>query len=84
MEHTQSISPNVDELLLEASLIYESGNTSNSEEQWSMETTPKCRFANPVTLEYLKEKVKKQYARQNQAANRLECCFADGMVFKPN
>ena len=29
-----------------------------------METTPKCRFKKPVTLEYLKEKVKeKQCAR---------------------
>ena len=55
MEHTQSISPNVDELLLEASLMNESGSTSNSEEQRSMKTTPKCCFAKPVTLEYLKE-----------------------------
>ena len=58
MEHTQSISPNVDELLLEASLRYKSGNTSNSEEQRGMKTTPKCCLAKPVTLEYLKEKVK--------------------------
>ena len=27
---------------------------------------------------------KKQYARQNQTANRLECCFVDGMAFKLN
>ena len=58
MEHTQSISPNIDKLLLEASLMYKSANTSNSEEQQSMKMTPKYRFANPVTLEYLKEKVK--------------------------
>ena len=56
MEYTQSILPNVDELLLEASLVYESANTSNSEEQRCMKTTPKCRFAKPVTFEYLKEK----------------------------
>ena len=51
-----------------------------------MKTTPKCRFAKAVTLEYLKEKVekKKQYTRQNQTANRLGCCFVDGMVFKLN
>ena len=35
MQYTQSISANVDELLLEASLMYESANTSNSEKQWS-------------------------------------------------
>ena len=39
--------------------MYESGNTSNSEEQCSMKTTPKSSFVKPVTLEYLKEKVKK-------------------------
>ena len=55
MEHTQSISPNVDELLLGASLMYESATTSNSEEQRSMKTTPKCHFEKPVTLEYLKK-----------------------------
>ena len=60
MEHTQIISPNVDELLLEASLMYESANTSNSEEQQRIKTTCtlKCHFAKPVMLEYLKEKVK--------------------------
>ena len=59
MEHTQSISPNVEELWLEASLMYESGNTWNSDEQRSMKTTPKCHFAKPVTLEYFKDKLKK-------------------------
>ena len=58
MEYTQSILPNVDKLLLEASLMYGSANTSNSDEQQSMKTTPNCRFAKPVTLEHLKEKVK--------------------------
>ena len=58
MEHTKSTLPNIDELLLEASLKYESAHTSNSEEQCSMKTTPKCHFAKPVTLEHLKEKVK--------------------------
>ena len=48
-----------------------------------MKATPKCRFAKPVTLEYLKDK-KKQYACQKQTANRLERCFVDGMAFKPN
>ena len=82
MEHTQCISPKVDELLLEASLMYESANTSKSEDQRS---TPKCRFAKPVTLEHLNVKAKKkQYACQNQTASRLELCFVVGMAFKPN
>ena len=57
MEHTQSISPNVDELLLEASLMYESATTSNSEEQRSMKTTPQCRFAKPVFSRILEREI---------------------------
>ena len=36
-------------------LMYESAYTSNSEEERSMKTIPKCRFTKPVTLERLRK-----------------------------
>ena len=38
--------------------MYESAQTSNSEEQSSMKPTPKWCFAKPVAIKHLKEEVK--------------------------
>ena len=45
MEHTKCTSPNIDKVLLEASLMYESANSSNPAVQY--ENYPKVPFCQP-------------------------------------
>ena len=46
---------------------------------------PKVPFCKTRNFRILETEGKiNQYSRQNQIANRLECCFVDGMALKPD